>query len=149
VFLQLNLAKGNVNPDSVTITAQGVTTLLTVTDDGDGNLTGDGDGTIDYVTGTGKLGTATYFFFPLPPHSAANSCLTSPHHPAMLELIPRVARIVISGTEHHVTHRGNNRQDVFFTDDDRRAYLALLTRVSLQPSATAPAPVGPSQPIAL
>ena len=27
---------------------------------------------------------------------------------------------------HHVTQRGNNRQDVFFTDDDRRFYLDLL-----------------------
>jgi len=44
----------------------------------------------------------------------------------MLDLMPRVARIVISGNEHHVTHRGNNRQDVFFTHDDRRAYLAFL-----------------------
>lgn len=27
---------------------------------------------------------------------------------------------------HHVTQRGNNRQDVFFVDDDRRAYLRIL-----------------------
>jgi putative transposase len=27
---------------------------------------------------------------------------------------------------HHVTQRGNNRQPVFFSDDDRRFYLALL-----------------------
>jgi len=27
---------------------------------------------------------------------------------------------------HHVTQRGNNRQDVFFVDDDRRVYLRLL-----------------------
>jgi len=38
----------------------------------------------------------------------------------------RVARIVIPGLAHHVTQRGNNRQDVFFVDDDRRAYLELL-----------------------
>jgi putative transposase len=38
----------------------------------------------------------------------------------------RVARIVIPGCPHHVTQRGNNRQDVFFVDDDRRAYLELL-----------------------
>jgi len=29
-----------------------------------------------------------------------------------------------------VTQRGNNRQDVFFVDDDRRAYLAMLGRQS-------------------
>ena len=40
--------------------------------------------------------------------------------------MPRVARIVIPGLAHHVTQRGNNRQDVFFVDDDRRMYLALL-----------------------
>jgi len=27
---------------------------------------------------------------------------------------------------HHVTQRGNNRQDVFFVDDDRRVYLEIL-----------------------
>jgi len=40
--------------------------------------------------------------------------------------MPRLARIVIPGVPHHVVQRGNNRQDVFFVDDDRRAYLALL-----------------------
>jgi len=40
--------------------------------------------------------------------------------------MPRVARIVVPGRPHHVTQRGNNRQDVFFVDDDRRAYLELL-----------------------
>ena len=32
----------------------------------------------------------------------------------------------LAGVAHHVTQRGNNRQDVFFVDDDRRVYLALL-----------------------
>lgn len=39
--------------------------------------------------------------------------------------MPRTARIVIRGIPHHVTQRGNNRQDVFFTTDDRRVYLYL------------------------
>jgi putative transposase len=38
----------------------------------------------------------------------------------------RQARIVIPGVAHHVTQRGNYRQDVFFTDDDRRVYLSFL-----------------------
>ncbi len=38
----------------------------------------------------------------------------------------RVARVVAPGLPHHVTQRGNNRQDVFFTDDDRRFYLETL-----------------------
>jgi putative transposase len=42
--------------------------------------------------------------------------------------MPRIARAVIPGCPHHVTQRGNNRQDVFFVDDDRRAYLELLGR---------------------
>ena len=40
--------------------------------------------------------------------------------------MPRVARIVVPGMAHHLTQRGNNRQDVFFVDDDRRTYLRLL-----------------------
>jgi len=40
--------------------------------------------------------------------------------------MPRVARIVVAGTADHVTQRGNNKQDVFFVDDDRRVYLELL-----------------------
>jgi len=40
--------------------------------------------------------------------------------------MPRIGRIVIPGCPHHVTQRGNNRQDVFFVDDDRRAYLSIL-----------------------
>lgn len=33
---------------------------------------------------------------------------------------------MIPGVAHHVTQRGNNAQDVFFVDDDRRAYLEML-----------------------
>lgn len=44
--------------------------------------------------------------------------------------MPRVARTVVPGVPHHVTQRGNNRQDVFFVDDDRRAYLAMLKQRS-------------------
>ncbi|MBU0617220.1 MAG: transposase [Planctomycetes bacterium] len=44
--------------------------------------------------------------------------------------MPRVARIVIPGVPHHVTQRGNNRQDVFFVDDDYRVYLELLCRLA-------------------
>ena len=44
----------------------------------------------------------------------------------MMRAMPRVARIVVPGWPHHVTQRGNNRQDVFFVDDDRRAYLTIL-----------------------
>ena len=40
--------------------------------------------------------------------------------------MPRVARIVVPGAPHHIVQRGNNRQDVFFVDDDCRAYLGFL-----------------------
>lgn len=40
--------------------------------------------------------------------------------------MPRMARVVVPGVPHHITQRGNNRQPVFFTDDDRRLYLSLL-----------------------
>ena len=38
----------------------------------------------------------------------------------------RLARVVAPGVPHHVTQRGNRRQDTFFGDDDYAAYLALL-----------------------
>ena len=46
--------------------------------------------------------------------------------------MPRIARVVIPGCPHHVTQRGNDRQAVFFTDQDRRYYLELLARHSGQ-----------------
>ncbi|HUT25174.1 MAG TPA: transposase [Sumerlaeia bacterium] len=42
--------------------------------------------------------------------------------------MPRIARIVAEGFPHHVTQRGNNREDVFFDDADRAVYLGLLRR---------------------
>ena len=41
-----------------------------------------------------------------------------------------MARTVIAGVAHHVTQRGNRKEDVFFTDTDRRRYLALLREYS-------------------
>ena len=38
----------------------------------------------------------------------------------------RLARVVISGVPHHLTQRGNRRQQVFFGGDDYEAYLGLL-----------------------
>ncbi len=38
----------------------------------------------------------------------------------------RQGRIVVPGAAHHVTQRGNNRQDIFFADSDRRVYLSYL-----------------------
>src|ERR1043166_4612728 len=44
--------------------------------------------------------------------------------------MPRIARAVAPGLPHHITKRGNNRLAVFFTDDDRHAYLDLLAEQS-------------------
>lgn len=40
--------------------------------------------------------------------------------------MPRFARVVVPGLPHHITHRGNRRDEVFFSDEDREEYLAIL-----------------------
>ncbi|HSI58897.1 MAG TPA: transposase [Ideonella sp.] len=42
----------------------------------------------------------------------------------------RLPRLVVPGHPHHLIQRGNNRQDVFVDDDDRRRYLAILREVA-------------------
>ncbi len=42
--------------------------------------------------------------------------------------MPRFARAIAVGCAHHITQRGNNRQDVFFVDEDRQVYLQILTQ---------------------
>jgi len=39
----------------------------------------------------------------------------------------RLARVVVPGVAHHVTQRGNRRQQTFFQEEDYSAYLALLS----------------------
>jgi putative transposase len=40
--------------------------------------------------------------------------------------VPRTARIIAPGHPHHVTQRGRDRQQVFFSDEDYRDYLRIL-----------------------
>ncbi len=40
----------------------------------------------------------------------------------------RIARVIGVGIPHHVTQRGNNRNDVFFSESDRSHYLRTLVR---------------------
>ncbi len=40
--------------------------------------------------------------------------------------MPRFARVVIPNCPHHIIHRGNRRQNVFFCDNDKKLYLDLL-----------------------
>jgi len=41
--------------------------------------------------------------------------------------MPRIARIVVPNYPHHITQRGNRRQNTFFTDDDYKQYLKMLS----------------------
>ena len=38
----------------------------------------------------------------------------------------RLARVIVPGLPHHITQRGNRRQQTFFGTDDYRAYLGLM-----------------------
>jgi len=42
--------------------------------------------------------------------------------------MPRIARVCAAGYPHHITQRGNNKEEVFFDDEDRRFYLDVLKR---------------------
>jgi len=46
--------------------------------------------------------------------------------------MPRIARIVIPDVPHHITQRGNNKQDVFFVDEDKKAFLGYLKEQSIR-----------------
>ena len=63
----------------------------------------------------------------------------------------RLARVVVPGIPHHITQRGNRRQQTFFADDDYAAYRDQLAqscvkagvrRVGLAPDAQ-PCPPDP------
>jgi len=45
-----------------------------------------------------------------------------------MEPVSRIARVVIPDVPHHIIQRGNRRQKVFFSDQDRRFYLRLLKK---------------------
>jgi len=44
--------------------------------------------------------------------------------------MPRIARNVYPHVPHHITQRGNRREDVFFSDEDREVYLTWLKEYS-------------------
>ena len=46
--------------------------------------------------------------------------------------MPRKNRLVFPGIPHHITQRGNRREPVFFSDDDRQCYLEWLTQYGQQ-----------------
>ncbi|MFA5356791.1 MAG: transposase [Candidatus Omnitrophota bacterium] len=45
-------------------------------------------------------------------------------------MMPRIARVVAVGLPHHITQRGNYKQKVFFSADNRKRYLAWLKEYS-------------------
>jgi len=45
--------------------------------------------------------------------------------------LARIARIVVPGCTHHVTQRGNRRQQTFFCDDDYCKYRRLMAASSI------------------
>lgn len=49
--------------------------------------------------------------------------------------MPRISRAVAKGYPHHIIQRGNNRESVFFDDEDRKQYLSLLKKYSEKWSA--------------
>lgn len=46
--------------------------------------------------------------------------------------MPRIARVCAINYPHHITQRGNNRETVFFEDEDKEFYLKTLNRYSQQ-----------------
>jgi len=46
--------------------------------------------------------------------------------------MPRLARVVVPGYPHHITQRGNRRQETFFCDEDYRAYIDLMAEWCLR-----------------
>jgi len=41
--------------------------------------------------------------------------------------VARIARVVIPGTPHHITQRGNRRMQTFFCDEDYQEYMAMMS----------------------
>ena len=42
--------------------------------------------------------------------------------------MPRQARIVLVDYPHHIVQRGNNSQNIFFEDSEKKYYLGLMDR---------------------
>ncbi len=46
--------------------------------------------------------------------------------------MPRIARVVAEGYPHHITQRGNYRQNIFSDDADRKKYLSFLKQEAIR-----------------
>ncbi len=76
-------------------------------------------GTLTYLWG--NPGTLTYLWGN--PGTLTYLSLTGTRLSGTFQHMARFARIVIPDMPHHVTQRGNRRQEVFFSDEDREEYL--------------------------
>jgi putative transposase len=47
---------------------------------------------------------------------------------ASFTIMARLARVVIPGLPHHITQRGNRRQQTFFNEGDYAAYVELMSQ---------------------
>lgn len=45
--------------------------------------------------------------------------------------MPRAARFVVPGYPFHITHRGNNKEEIFQNDEDRRKYIIMCISLLL------------------
>ena len=50
----------------------------------------------------------------------------------LVSTMARLARVIAPGMPHHVTQRGNPRQETFFGEDDYQHYLELMALFELQ-----------------
>lgn len=41
----------------------------------------------------------------------------------------RIARVIVPGIPHHITQRGNRRQQTFFCDEDYRSYISFIANL--------------------
>ena len=46
--------------------------------------------------------------------------------------MPRLARTVLAGLPHHITRRGNKRQNIFLVDEDRQFDIEALRAICRQ-----------------
>ncbi len=49
--------------------------------------------------------------------------------------MPRQLRIEYAGAIYHVMNRGNQGEDIFFDDEDRRKFLSTLGEACINPNA--------------
>lgn len=57
------------------------------------------------------------------PYLILDNVFQKSYHPHMA----RIARVIAAGYPHHITQRGNRRQQTFFCDEDYKVYISLMS----------------------